>query len=165
MIKYFLALLLVVNVNFAFTQNADTSRYAILPFDEESMRWYLPAKSVSDSLTEAEIQQVLRLVDDCVRKFNDKQLRYFDSLKAKKPGITKRDIMLIRDFRRYKQQIVCIKDSTGRKIVWVNCLCDVNMTNWRKEIPIIADGGTCFFNVKIDLLKGDWFDMFVNSVA
>jgi hypothetical protein len=69
---------------------------------------------------------------------------------------------------RYKMQFVPVVNSKGEKIVWVNCFCrfwDDFCNTWRTQAVIVDDGGTCYFNFKINLSAKKWFDFVVNGVA
>ena len=64
----------------------------------------------------------------------------------------------------YNYQIVSVIDETGKKLVWINAMCEPP-GYWRNEIAIILDGGNCFFNLKIDLNRKEYFEFMVNGVA
>ena len=59
-------------------------------------------------------------------------------------------------------------DSNGNKIVWINFICDSNkeiLKDWKKHIMNVIDGGSCFFNLKVNLDTTEIFDYRLNSVA
>jgi hypothetical protein len=58
------------------------------------------------------------------------------------------------------------QEETGRKFIFINALCA--QRDWQrldKEIIIVFDGGSCFFNVKYDPLKKAFFDLIINGEA
>jgi hypothetical protein len=67
----------------------------------------------------------------------------------------------------YFKQCIAIKNSENETIVWVNCLC--KQTHFSKtyqyDIIHVNDGGDCFFSVKINLTKGNYYDLFINGLA
>ncbi len=67
----------------------------------------------------------------------------------------------------YNRQFVGGEMESGDKIIWVNCFCSTeskNMKNWKTEIIMVADGGNCFFNVKINIKKKEYYDLIVNGM-
>jgi hypothetical protein len=68
----------------------------------------------------------------------------------------------------YKRQYVPFIDKAGHKKVWINCFCsDFNddIAYWRKSIVLVSDGGSCFFNVIIDIMDNSFSNFSVNAVA
>jgi hypothetical protein len=54
----------------------------------------------------------------------------------------------------------------GRKYIFVNALCaSTDRQTLDKQIVVILDGGSCFFNVKYDPLGKAFFDLFINGEA
>lgn len=56
----------------------------------------------------------------------------------------------IKDLSVYKRQYVPVINEKGEKEVWVNCFCSKH-PNWKTEIGIVTDGGSCYFNLIINL--------------
>lgn len=56
------------------------------------------------------------------------------------------------------------REERGRKFVFVNAFC-VNNVPWplNKRMISVSDGGSCFFNVKYDPEKNEFFDLLVNN--
>jgi hypothetical protein len=67
--------------------------------------------------------------------------------------------------RLYKKQLVAIINSQGEKEVWVNCFCDDFSTPWRTRLLFVDDGGSCYFNLKINLKSRRYYDLRVNGQA
>lgn len=66
--------------------------------------------------------------------------------------------------RRFKRQYVGYKNAEGEKIIWVNSLCGNEFKKRIKEdIVFVLDGGSCYWNVKINLEKGVLFDPIING--
>ncbi len=82
----------------------------------------------------------------------------------------------------YYRQYVVTENNLGEKEVWVNCFCEeiesdgrkemrekykifTSRDNWRKEIVHVFDGGKCYFNLEINLLKKQYYNFMVNGEA
>lgn len=53
----------------------------------------------------------------------------------------------------------------GEKEVWINCFCVDVRRDWKKQIVEVYDGGNCFFNLKINLNKSQYYELSVNGEA
>ena len=56
-------------------------------------------------------------------------------------------------------------NSKGEKEVWVNCFCGQWDKSSRTNPVIVMDGGNCFFNLKINLTTGQYYELIVNGEA
>lgn len=58
------------------------------------------------------------------------------------------------------------QEERGRQFVFVNALC-ANGIRWKldKQMVLVLDGGTCFFNVKYDPKNGQFFELLINGEA
>ena len=75
---------------------------------------------------------------------------------------------------KYWKQIVVAVNSKGEKEVWVNCLCEIPdfeddnhywRDRWQTKICIVFDGGSCFFNFKINLSTKKYYSLEVNGTG
>tara|TARA_Y100000589_G_scaffold327592_1_gene369755 strand:- start:796 stop:1302 length:507 start_codon:yes stop_codon:yes gene_type:complete len=95
-----------------------------------------------------------------VKAIND---NVFYSLKSK-------DISEIHKFYR---QYLCYIDGKGEKIIFINSMCDLSdyineydnseKNDWKNEMLKIADGGDCYWNIKINLTTNEYFDLRINT--
>lgn len=140
----------------------DTSIYTIIKFHSSDKGNFENAKPTD--LSSDEIIEVERLLSECITNYNPLRQRFFDSMTKAHPGekLDKNDFII--DLTRYKRQYVPVINEKGEKEVWVNCFCD-NPHNWKNEIEQVLDGGNCFFNVKINLTKKNYYDLMVNGSA
>ncbi|MFC4094577.1 hypothetical protein [Euzebyella saccharophila] len=70
------------------------------------------------------------------------------------------------ELKGYKRQYVATLNEKGEKEIWLNFFCqDFQFDKWRTEIPLVADGGNCFFNIKINLATKSYKDLRINSIA
>ena len=69
------------------------------------------------------------------------------------------------DLKKYRRQYVPFIDSYGKKKVYINCFCisewDINY--WKKELVQVEDGGSCFFNLLIDLTNFRYENLSING--
>lgn len=73
-----------------------------------------------------------------------------------------------RKLEDYNMQFVGGELEGGDKIIWVNCFCSTEteiLKKWKTDIVYVADGGNCFFNVKINLKKREYYGLMVNGMA
>jgi hypothetical protein len=65
---------------------------------------------------------------------------------------------------KYKRQYFISFDLKERKIVEVNCFCQVhNDDSWKKHRIQVDDGGACYFNLKLNLTTRRILDYRVNG--
>jgi hypothetical protein len=58
------------------------------------------------------------------------------------------------------------QEEKGRKYIFVNALCaSTDQQTLDKQIIVILDGGSCFFNLKYDPGQKVFFDLFINGEA
>lgn len=64
----------------------------------------------------------------------------------------------------YRKQLIAVTNKTGEKEVWVNCFCNTwDNDRWKTEMMLVADGGNCYFNFKINLTTKKYYDLGVNG--
>lgn len=66
----------------------------------------------------------------------------------------------------YNKQFIGGIDSSGDKIVWINCFCksrEGDFKNWKKDIIQVKDGGNCFLNVTVNITKRSYTSFMVNG--
>jgi hypothetical protein len=66
-------------------------------------------------------------------------------------------------FRQYAAYL-----QNGNKMVWVNCFCrnrSVTFADWKEEPVIVFDGGDCFFQLSINLLKRECSTINISRAA
>jgi hypothetical protein len=131
----------------------DTSKTAIINFNKKS-RWPFDSTFEAATLTQNELQLVDSLLLTCVIDYNnslDKDHKQW-SIDLKK--------------RNYRKQLIVVTNKNGQKEVWVNCFCYTwGSDKWKTEILGVDDGGSCYFNFKIDLATKKYFDLGINGVA
>lgn len=71
-----------------------------------------------------------------------------------------------KELRIYKRQYVGYIDTNGDRIVWINFIWKREIPKtWNKDILIVLDGGSYFWNLKVLLNKNKAFDLQVNGLS
>jgi len=141
----------------------DTSVVAILPFDK-TQYWVFKDSKPTD-MTNDDLQKIETILNKCISDYNPDQERQFKEINNKHPEYKLNKKNYIIDLTRYKRQYVAILNSKGEKEVWVNCFCDTWNSDWKKDLIFVKDGGNCYFNLKINLTTGQYYELMVNGDA
>jgi hypothetical protein len=123
--------------------NIDTSKIAILDVDKWMAKRFSIKKSFN--LTNTDIKGVNDIFTKCVLQNN-----------------------IDTSFFHYKRQYVSFIDKEGHKKVWINCFCwttNDEYSDWKKSVVMVDDGGSCYFNLIIDLTDNSFSDFEVNATA
>jgi len=148
----------------------DTSIYTILKLDKAN-NYYFDKNVTPTTLSGDDILKIEYLVNKRVSEYNriekDSAISITKRITKKKhdPNFTWTGDV-IRNPAKYYKQLIPIINSKGEKEVWVNCFCTTaEKYYWKKDIVLVDDGGSCFFNLKINLTKGTVYDFMVNGMA
>lgn len=133
-------------------QGIDTSRTAVIKFNQESS-WIFDSSYKAATLTNKELLAVDSFLLVCVTDYN----------KSLNKDNKRRSIDL--KGRHYRKQLIVVVNEKGQKEVWVNCFCNTHDDHWKTQILSTMDGGTCYFNFKINLTLKMYYSLVVNGVA
>ncbi len=155
-----------VNQNLNKVTNAirvDSTVIAILPYDSTQHWMFKNCKPAN--LTNADLLEIEKHLNNCIVEYNPEQARKYKEIKAKYPNdkIDKKHFVI--DLTGYKRQYVAVTNEKGEKEVWVNCFCNTWDENWKKGLIFVKDGGNCYFNLKINLAVGKYYELLVNGDA
>jgi len=139
--------------NFQAAPTYDTTKTVIIPLDKESNYPFKNLEYKSATLTQEDIEQIERSVLESVTEYNNSLTDGHDDFKIDLTG------------RDYKKQLVAVTNLKGEKEVWVNCFCDDWDKAWRTQVVSVEDGGTCYFNFKLNLTTKKIYDLIVNGYA
>jgi hypothetical protein len=145
------------------TVSVDSAVFAILPYDT-SMHWIFKDCEQTDISAKemAEIEIILkRFVDD----YNPEQERQFQKINSEHPDYKPDKTNFIIDLKRYRRQYIAVTNKRGEKEVWINFFCDSWDKNWKEELIEVHDGGNCYYNLKVNLTNGVFYDLMVNGDA
>jgi hypothetical protein len=138
--------------------------YTIIAFNPslpDMKEVYATAKPKTGGLTKAEIATVDQLLQQSIIDYNLKQEEEFAKWKELDSTLKKEEFLIT--LTDYKRQYVPVINDDNEPEVWVNALCYWAGDRWRKEIIRVADGGKCYFNVRINLSKKSYGPMAVNA--
>jgi hypothetical protein len=130
----------------------DTTNTAILEFKRARV-WIFDSSYKSTELTQYDLTVIDSFQIKAVTEFNDWQKK------------TNPDNAWMIDLKKlaYRKQLIAVTNQTGEKEVWVNCFCHSVNADWKSNLVDVQDGGTCYFNFKINLTNKIYFNFRVNS--
>jgi hypothetical protein len=92
----------------------------------------------------------------------DNDIKTIEQVFSKCHGIKNIDT----SYFHYERQYIPFTNKDGRKKVWINCFCSNfgnDYVDWKKSIVLVSDGGSCFFNVIINLSDHSFSNLSVNG--
>jgi hypothetical protein len=60
---------------------------------------------------------------------------------------------LVTPLSGYKRQYVAVINRQGQKEVWISFFCSYFDTDWKHHVLIVNDGGSCYFQLRINLSR------------
>jgi hypothetical protein len=126
----------------------DTSLYTVIR-DEEKINLLAPGSRPA-TLSATEINKIDVLLRKAVSDYN------------RNP---ENSDLKIDSFHTYKRQLVTYVNPSGDKIVWINCCCYTWGQDWKKIIIEVSDGGSCYFNLTINLTGKQVSTLRVNGLG
>jgi hypothetical protein len=142
---------------------ADTSLLAILPFDT-TQHWFFKDGQPTD-LSSKELSQIEHILQKCISNYNPEQEKRIEEINKEHPEYKLNKNAFIIDLSKYKRQYVPVLNAKGEKEVWINCFCNTWNSDWKKNLIFVHDGGNCYFNVKVNLTTGKYYELIVNGEA
>jgi len=147
----------------------DTSKYAFIKFDTSEN--YLFGKYAKPAyLSQSELNEVENLLDSAIHDYNRMEKKVYEknlkdtSLYHAKASDVYDD--RITDLSDYKKQLIAVINSSGEKLVWVNCFNNhFSAPYWQKTVVFVNDGGKWFFNIKINLTHRKAYELMINGSA
>jgi hypothetical protein len=132
----------------------DTTKTAILEL-KYRLPWVFDSTCKSTKLTQKDLGVIEGFLIKSVNDFNDWQVKNNLS-NSWKIDLKSQD---------YKKQIIAVTNKKGEKEVWINCFCSDHHPDWKVDPVGVSDGGTCYFNFKINLTTNTYYDFRVNGEA
>jgi len=146
----------------------DTSKYVILRFDRNRDSADFGNKVSLTHLSNGDIAEIERLILKRTVEYNKEEEKEDSTLYKDKAKSTK-DFPydnLIHHPEKYYKQLIAVTNSKGEKVVWVNCFCDEgDKSYWKKDIVRVMDGGSCYFQLKINLTTNKVLEFYINGLA
>ena len=141
----------------------DKTKIAILPYKSDYDFIFKDCRK--SKLTEEEFKKLEIILKKCIDKHNVKAEKEYNKICLKHPNDKPDRNHFIIEIERYKRQYIVVINSNDEKEVWVNCLCYLDNKKWKKEPIGTKDGGNCYFRLKINLTKEEYYDFSVNGDA
>jgi len=141
----------------------DKSIIAILPFDTALFEVFEKGKPTN--LTDSELVDIERLIRKCINEYNPEQEIQYQEFKSNFPDSEIEKSNFVIELSKYKRQYIAVTNIKGEKEVWVNCFCGTWDRDWKKNLIFVLDGGNCYFNLKINLTTGKYYEFMVNGHA
>ncbi len=70
----------------------------------------------------------------------------------------------IKNYQAYYKQVFGLINGSNNKILFVNGFCNVSRHEyWREKIVSVRGGGSCYFNLKVNLKTHKIFDFRIND--
>lgn len=139
-------------VDVKLTSFVDTAVYAILPYDSSAMmgmNWhYKDARP--GVITPKGVDSLETIVDSTYKAFTKDSTAYLHKLMP---------------LETYRRQYVALITADGEREVWVNFFCASFNIGWREHVVIVDDGGTCFFQLFINVKSGKASELIPNGAA
>jgi hypothetical protein len=143
-------------------KSIDSSKYAILKYNENYKYLFEPHVKPTN-VTYNEIAVIENLIAKKVTIYNKETIAREKSLFKNQPNV-KYHSNQIQYPENYFKRLIAVTNQNGEKIVWVNCFCTPpEGFDWRKNVLEMSDGGSCYFNLKLNLTKNSAYDFRVNN--
>jgi hypothetical protein len=153
----------------------DTNEFVVLSIDTSSY-WEKKFKgSKATILNEGEILELERLIEKSLDYYdsNKHSISFWDDTqdesewaKNNKDSVVTSWGLVTNEkiiFNNYKRQYIPYINTEGEKEVWVNCFCTSN-SSWKNKIFIGRDGGSCYFNLNVNLNRKKYYNLYVNGI-
>ncbi len=145
--------------------DTDTTNYAVIPYDSNHHWHWEHLKFKPAPFTGSDTQILEDVLNQFVINYNRYGETDYKRVCEKHPDSKINKHYFVIDLKLYKRQYVLAFNDKGEKEVWVNCFCDWHGVNWRKYIITVADGGICYFNLRINLSTKEYYYVMVNGDA
>ena len=139
----------------------DTSRHVILKYDP-AWHWILKGGTATE-LNDEELAVIEVVLQDLIEEVNRAQLLPLDSLMATNPNYYLDSPRMLSLKDKYRQYVPVLNEA-GEKEVWINLFC-VADEGWKDGSVKVSDGGSCFFNVVVNVDQKSHRDLNINPDA
>ena len=142
----------------------DTVDAIFIPYNPSTMQWL--GEDLKPTMFYMEDLDTLNfIIKVCVGNYNLEQVDHYNELTKEHPDAEYNiDDFVIR-LSRYARQYVPYINKEGDRIVWINCFCLEAGEDIPGEVVQVKDGGNCYFSLKVNISKMEYFDFHVNGSA
>ncbi|MHC1705014.1 MAG: hypothetical protein AB9846_13980 [Tenuifilaceae bacterium] len=141
----------------------DNSIIAVFPYDSSENWLFKDCKPAE--LTNEDFLVIEKLLKKCIDEYNPSKEKEFIELNSVNPNLNLEKKNFIIDLTRYKRQYIAMVNNIGEKVVWINCFCNTLGNNWKEKLIFVKDGRNCYFNLKINLTREQFYELTVNGDA
>ncbi len=151
--KYLTIILLILLISCS-KNEINGTEYTVIEFEKTG--WTsLFENAKPTELNHNEIVEIEKIIEERVSKTIKAYNRKFKELNPNSKNTT-----------MFRRQYVPYILENGDKIVWINFFCyEPENDKWKSEILSFRDGGSCFFNIKVNLTEKKYYDFYINGVA
>lgn len=140
---------------------ADTN-YVVLDYKSD-WNWIFKA-AIPTNISKKELAEVEEIIQKAIAENNEKQRKILERYNKKHPDNQRTETGFELDTKGFKRQYVPVINQNGEKEVWINFSCDGwGSKYWKLELMEMADGGNCYFNLKVNLETGTYSDLRING--
>lgn len=139
------------NTNKSIQKNSSDTNIAIIHYDK-SIYWLFDGIYEASVLTKADLIEIDKLFTESIADHN-----------SKLTNSNKENFFIDLGKMNYKRQYVCVTNMWGQKEVYINCFCETFDFKWKESLMVTDDGGSCYFNFKLNLVTKKYYNFFVNS--
>lgn len=140
------------------------SEYTILPFSEN--KYYIFKDVKEATLSDKELIEIEVLFQKMVTEHNEGQVKWLAKHNKENPKNQWKKTGYELETKGFKRQYLPVINKKGEKEVWINFFCnDPKDVSWKTEIydSGMADGGNCFYRLKINLATKQVYNLFIDS--
>lgn len=110
-----------------------------------------------------EIEQILKLA---IKENNEEQKLLLKNHNEQYPQQIWSETGFELKIDGFKRQYVPIINEQGEKEIWINFFCDDwGNEDWKNELMEVDDGGNCYFNLKVNITKKSYSELYINGYA
>ncbi|WP_277017325.1 hypothetical protein [Flavobacterium lindanitolerans] len=134
-----------------------TDKKATIINQSEYINWIAGKEYKPLTPTQSELEQIDIILQDALSKGE------FYFLKEQ----------TLKELKNRYRQYICYINGNGDKIVYVNSFCKIptiydddgkaKLLDWKNEMVDTADGGSCYWNMKINLTKNTYYELIING--
>ncbi len=118
----------------------------------ENMRWAFGKNYKTWKPEPKDIETAERLLKECFDKESSGTVNPFSG----------------RKLEDYNRQFIGAVIEGGNRVILVNCFCrseEKILKNWKEQLVLVADGGNCFFYLKVNIDTGRYYGLMVNGYS
>ena len=128
----------------------DLKPYQAIIKTPEKMDWIFGKGYKSWTPSNDDIETAEKLLYDCIAK--------------ERTGTV--DHLFGRKLEEYNRQFIGAEEENGEKTIYINCFCkaeESSFKDWKTMMFGVADGGNCFFNLKVNITRNVYGILNVNG--